>query len=86
MVWKILISKKPFVEEDRYLTVKRFKRLASKAGKPVPDDTSNRSVGSQLVNDISCGADALARYPMNMESLFGEDDFLSKGWNKGVNG
>ncbi len=78
VVWKILISKKPFVEEDRYLTVKKFKRLAFKAGKPVPDDTSNRSAVSQLVNDISCRADALARYPMNMESMFGKEDFLSK--------
>ena len=70
VVWKILISKEPYVEEGKYLTVKKFKRSSYKAGKPIPDDNSNRSAVSQLVSDISSRADALARYPMDMESVF----------------
>lgn len=73
VVWKILTSKEPYVEEDKYLTVKKFKQISCKAGKPIPDDDSNKSAVSQLVSDISCRADALARYPMDMERMFGRD-------------
>lgn len=72
VVWKILISREPYVEEDKYLTLKKLKRSSFKAGKPIPDDDSNRSAVSQLVSDISGRADTLTRYPMDMESVFGK--------------
>jgi hypothetical protein len=81
VVWKILTSKEPYVEEEKYLTVRKFKQISCKAGKPIPDDDSNRYVVSQLVSDISCRADALARYPMDMEdpSSSGADEVRRGG-------
>lgn len=72
IVWKVLSSKQRYMEEDRYLTVKKMKSVRYKARKNLPSSDEDRTSVSSLLKDISSHADIISRYPFDMEGLSGE--------------
>jgi transposase len=65
VVWKILTSKQPYVEENEYLTAKKMARTASLAKRTIPNAVQPESVRT-LAKGLLPHADALERYPEEM--------------------
>lgn len=65
VVWKILTSKRPYAEENEYLTARKLARTSSLARKVLPDAVRPESVRT-LANGLLRHAQALESYPEGM--------------------
>lgn len=70
IVWKILTSKRRYVEEDKYLTSRKMSRLSQIARRPLEHTTKPEDVPT-LIGDLKSEAGALERYPEEMERVLG---------------
>ena len=62
IIWKILTSKQRYVEEDRYLTAKKMRRLSQIAGRSLGHTTRPEDVPT-LVGNLRSRAEVLERCP-----------------------
>jgi hypothetical protein len=65
VVWKILTSKQPYLEENEYLTARKVTRTKSLAKRSLPNAVKPESVRT-LAKDLLPHVDALERYPEEM--------------------
>lgn len=68
IVWKILTSKQRYVEEDRYLTARKMRRLSQTARRPLKHATNPEDV-STLTASLKSETDVLERYPEEMHVM-----------------
>ncbi len=69
IVWGVLKSRRPYVEEDRRLTTKKQKRKEYLAKREIKDTTPNLK---ELTEQVNACADTIAMYPMDLDRALGE--------------
>jgi transposase len=67
IVWSILTYRKPFVEEDKYLTMKKMRRMANIKRREIRQKPDIH----QLVSNIQMHQKALSMYPDDLEKVLG---------------
>lgn len=70
IVWAVLKTKRPYVEEDSYLTMKKSKRLEYLAKSVMKEDA--RPDLKELTEQVKASAESIAMYPMDLERALGE--------------
>jgi transposase len=68
IVWKILTSKQRYIEEDRYLTAKKMRRLSQTARRSLKQATNPEDV-STLITSLKSETDVLKRYPEGIHGM-----------------
>lgn len=71
IVWGVLKNKKPYVEEDRRLTIKKQKRTEYLASRSEIKEDSRPDL-KELIEQVKACADAIAMYPMDLDRTLGE--------------
>lgn len=68
IVWKILTSKRRYVEEDRYLTARKMSRLSQLTRRSLEHVTKPEDV-STLIGNLKSETDVLEKYPEEMHRV-----------------
>jgi transposase len=68
IVWRILTSNERYIEEDKYLTARKMKRLSQTARRPLKHTTQPADVPS-LIASLKTETDVLERYPRQMDGI-----------------
>ena len=68
IVWKILTSKQRYVEEDRYLTARKMRRVSQIARRSLKHTTKPEDV-STLITSLKSETDVLQRYSEKMHAM-----------------
>ena len=72
VVWRILTSNERYVEEDKYLTARKMKRLSQTARRPLKHITQPGDV-PYLIASLKTETDVLERYPQRMDGVSGRN-------------
>ena len=68
IVWKILTGKQRYVEEDKYLTIRKMRRLSQTVRRPLKNATRPEDV-SILIASLKSETDVLERYPEEIKGI-----------------
>ncbi len=69
IVWGVLKNRRPYVEEDRRLTIKKQKRIEYLAKSEIKNTTPDME---ELAEQVKAYADTIAMYPMDLDRAIGE--------------